>query len=163
MTPEEDGTRRQFARSRRTALHEFETKLDRRRRVNRFYWLCLGLTSTIALTAGSAVILGGDSAVARQLIGLCLLALIALLAAAAAVRLWVRRTGLPTRVELEKDVDKVREEVRWLEAGNVVETSVHQLLYKADIPTIIAQYQAESDKYRKKSTIAFNHSSSWAL
>ncbi|WP_345395406.1 hypothetical protein [Nonomuraea salmonea] len=131
--------------------------------MNRFYWLCLGLTSTIALTAGSAVILGGDSAVARQLIGLCLLALIALLAAAAAVRLWVRRTGLPTRVELEKDVDKVREEVRWLEAGNVVETSVHQLLYKADIPTIIAQYQAESDKYRKKSTIAFNHSSSWAL
>ncbi|MEU4724739.1 DUF4231 domain-containing protein [Nonomuraea dietziae] len=86
---------------------------------------------------------------ARQIIQICFLSFIASLVTYIGIRQWVRKISLESRLALEKDVDRIREDIRWLEASNVVEATVHQQLYKADIAAIVAQYQSESEKYRK--------------
>lgn len=59
-------------------------------------------------------------------------------------------SSVPTRVEIEVVLEDLRDQVRWIEAGRSMASSVSQHLYKADIPSFIEQFKWEGDKYRKR-------------
>ncbi|MEU6319035.1 DUF4231 domain-containing protein [Streptomyces sp. NPDC047009] len=149
MSQEDNGAGRRLARSLKRQAAEAEAELLVRRRVNRCIRFCSGIVASAALAASLSSAAAWRSAVVLRADLICAVLVVAFGAAALWARRWARRAEIPSLEEAEANLERIRDDLRWTEAGNTVDSPVSQSLYKADISALVVQYQGESDKYRK--------------
>ncbi|GGS51186.1 hypothetical protein GCM10010253_27070 [Streptomyces badius] len=145
----ESGASRRLARSLKRQVAEAEAVLLARRRTNRWFRVCLAVVATAVLVGGLASAVAWGNAIVEKLILVCSVLVAAFGGVSLFIKAWVRRKGLPSLEEAEATLERIRDDLRWTEASNSVASQISQSLYKADVAAHIAQYQEESDKYRK--------------
>ncbi|MEV7200520.1 DUF4231 domain-containing protein [Streptomyces griseoluteus] len=149
MSEEESGAGRRLARSLRRQAAEAEAVLLKRRRANHWFRFCSTMVAVALLAASLATAAAWGNAIVEKFDLVCLVLVVAFGGTAVGVRGWVRRLQIPSFEEAEANLERIRDDLRWTEAGNTVPSHVSQSLYKADVAAHISQYQDESDKYRK--------------
>lgn len=149
MSEEESGVGRRLARSLKRQAAEAEAVLLTRRRTNRWFRFCSGVVAFGVLAAGLASAAAWGNPIIEKLDLVSAVLVVAFGGTALGIKKWVRRHGLPSLEEAEASLERIRDDLRWTEAGNTVASHVSQSLYKADVSAHISQYQEESDKYRK--------------
>ncbi|QHC15550.1 DUF4231 domain-containing protein [Streptomyces sp. GF20] len=145
----ESGASRRLARSLKRQVAEAEAELLARRQTNRWFRFCLAVVATAVLSAGLVSAAAWGDPIIKKLILVCGVLVAAFGGVSIYIKVWVRRRGVPSLEEAESTLERIRDDLRWTEASNSVSSQVSQSLYKADVAAHIAQYQEESDKYRK--------------
>jgi hypothetical protein len=149
MSEEESGAGRRLARSLKRQAAEAEAVLLKRRRANRWFRFCTATVAFALLAASLATAAARGNAIVEKFDLVCSVLVVAFGGTALGVRSWVRRRQIPSLEEAESNLERIRDDLRWTEAGNTVASHISQSLYKADVAAHISQYQDESDKYRK--------------
>ncbi|MFE2342182.1 DUF4231 domain-containing protein [Streptomyces sp. NPDC059431] len=149
MSQEDDGAGRRLARSLNRQAGEAEAQLLARRRVDRSIRFCASIVGFALLVAGLASASAWGNTVVERVDLVCGVLVLAFGAAALFIRRWGRSNSLPSLAEAEAVLERIRDDLRWTEAGNSVASQISQSLYKADISSLITQYQGDSEKYRK--------------
>ncbi|PJT47101.1 hypothetical protein CWI85_29820 [Streptomyces albidoflavus] len=145
----ESGASRRLARSLKRQVAEAEAELLARRQTNRWFRFCLAVVAAAVLSAGLVSAAAWGDPIIKKLILVCGVLVAAFGGVSIYIKVWVRRRGVPSLEEAESTLERIRDDLRWTEASNSVSSQVSQSLYKADVAAHIAQYQEESDKYRK--------------
>ncbi|MFE3991922.1 DUF4231 domain-containing protein [Streptomyces goshikiensis] len=149
MSGEQSGAGRQLARSLKRQAAEAESALIMRRRAKRWFWVFSAVLVAAVLVASLASAAAWGNEVVQKVDLICGVLAAISGAAVLGVRAWIHRRGIPGLEEAEAALERIRDDLRWTEAGNAVSSELSQSLYKADIAAHISQYQDESDKYRK--------------
>ncbi|MEV7980861.1 DUF4231 domain-containing protein [Streptomyces sp. NPDC086519] len=124
-----------------------ERELARRRLINRIRRWAAAIAAVAVVTAASWTLLrwGSPSRYVKADI-VCGAALV--LAAAAAWGVGFRHRDLPSRAELEDELDSNREALRFYSTLVYPSLGERRSLYREDVAGFIEQYQAESRRYR---------------
>ncbi|MFH8561140.1 DUF4231 domain-containing protein [Streptomyces sp. NPDC017988] len=149
MSEDEGGAGRRLARSLKRQAAEAEAVLLTRRRANRWFRFCSGVVAFAVLSAGLASATAWGNAIVGKFDLVCIVLVVAFGGTALYIKRSVRRREIPSLEEAEDNLERIRDDLRWTEAGNTVASHVSQSLYKADVAAHISQYQEESEKYRK--------------
>jgi hypothetical protein len=150
MSLDDEDTRRRNAKNVRKQLREAEARLATRKRASRCYRLCLTWLSAAIVTLAASISLGDNSKIASEISTLCIALAVAFAAVIGGVWMWDRKSSVPARVDIEVVLEDLRDQIRWIEAGRSMASSVSQHLYKADVSSFIEQFKWEGDKYRKR-------------
>ncbi|WP_327145395.1 DUF4231 domain-containing protein [Nocardia sp. NBC_01327] len=146
----EEGARRSFAKPEQREARMLEMQLEKRQLINRAYQV---LTTSAALLSIVAVVIFTidlKNVHARQGGVLCIIFAVAICGALLAIKWRERRGLLPTRVELEANLEEIRDQIQWDEASKSLDRGLSQRLYMADVPSFIRHFQKDSEKYRKR-------------
>lgn len=149
MTEEDNGAGRRLARSLKRQAAEAESELLTRRRANRWFRFHASGAVLVLIVACLVSAAAWGSRIVQKFDLVCVVLFVTFSGIAMWVKKWERRKNLPSVEEAEANLERIRDDLRWTEAGNTVDSHISQSLYKADVAAVITQYQEESEKYRK--------------
>ncbi|MFF9127922.1 DUF4231 domain-containing protein [Streptomyces sp. NPDC014889] len=129
----------------RSEVRVAEAQLARRRMINRVAVVTMAIAAAAILTGASGTTLSWDSSkfirgniVCGTAVALC-----------AAVLLIAYDRDLPSRHDLQADLESKKESLRRLSAHEYPPLAERRLLYREDIVEVVERYQAESRRYRR--------------
>ncbi|MFG2426118.1 DUF4231 domain-containing protein [Streptomyces sp. NPDC048448] len=129
----------------RNEVRVAEAQLARRRAINRVAVVTMTFAAAAILTGASGTMLSWDSSkfvrgdiVCGTAVALC-----------AAVLLIAYDRDLPSRHDLQADLEGKKESLRRLSAHEYPPLAERRLLYREDIVDVVERYQAESRRYRR--------------